>query len=367
MNNDSPGDGAQDDRAREDPAESRMTSSGWRILPRWWWILAALLMSATFAVRLLDQATGRLLLAAAIMISLFIACLRCLWRPAASFGARIAPVAVFTLIIATFFASVRFDEMDGNMMPRRVSLRWQPAPDERIAKLPENKPAGGVDLSQTTPDDYPQFLGLHRNGSVDVKLAADWSKNAPELLWKKTEFGAGHSGFAAVNGFAVTLEQRGPEEIVSCYEIATGDLAWSHAIVARHETVPGGVGPRSTPMIHNGRVYTLGATGVLQCLSGTTGDVLWAKNLLEEIETTPQAEFHTIQWGRAASPIIDQGRLIVPLGLKADPTAGGKRSDVDCARCRLGRRNLAQRIFPNQLRFARRFDNRRSAANPASL
>ena len=83
--------------------------------------------------------------------------------------------------------------------------------------------------------------------------------------------GAGWSGFAAVNGFAVTMEQRGPDELVTCYTIATGEVQWAHALTARHGTIMGGVGPRATPTIHAGRVYALGATGVLRCLDGATG------------------------------------------------------------------------------------------------
>ena len=83
--------------------------------------------------------------------------------------------------------------------------------------------------------------------------------------------GAGWSGFATVNGFAVTLEQRGPLEILACYEIATGKARWTQEEETRHESELGYVGPRSTPTIHNGRVYALGATGRLRCVNGSDG------------------------------------------------------------------------------------------------
>lgn len=315
---------AESDAPESKTVAEHVPARSWRAFPMWWRVLTVVLVGLSFAVRSLDQAGGRLSLAAAVAISIFLVCLRCLWRPGASAVARVAPIAVFVGIIAAILASVRFDEMDGNMVPRRVSWRWEPAPDQQLQKLTPSQAVEGVDLSTTTSRDFPQFLGPRRDGKISLPLDPDWDTSPPELIWKKDEFGAGHSGFAAVNGLAVTLEQRGDEEVVSCYQIETGELVWMHGIQARHETVPGGVGPRSTPTIHEGRVYTMGATGVLHCLDGATGSVIWENDLVAAIGTTPADEYYTIQWGRAASPIIDQGRLIVPLGLK-----GGEGSEEE--------------------------------------
>jgi outer membrane protein assembly factor BamB len=115
------------------------------------------------------------------------------------------------------------------------------------------------------------------------------------------------------------MEQRGAEEWVTCYEITTGNSVWGHAIEARHENPLGGVGPRATPTIHQGRVYALGATGVLRCLDGATGRLLWGDDLrkrygVDAILAWNVADEGFVQWGRAASPLIVDNLVVVPGG-----------------------------------------------------
>ena len=76
------------------------------------------------------------------------------------------------------------------------------------------------------------------------------------------------------------------------------------AVPTRHETVLGGVGPRSTPTIHEGIVYTTGATGWLHGIVGATGQVLWKKNILAELGIDAAAHAAAVAWGRAGSPLI---------------------------------------------------------------
>ncbi len=128
-----------------------------------------------------------------------------------------------------------------------------------------------------------------------------------------------------MNGFAVTQEQRGDEEWVTCYEALTGKLMWMHSQRARHDTTLGGVGPRSTPTIHKGRVYALGATGILNCLDGATGKVLWTHRLQEEYGLTPDTDLANMAWGRSGSPLIVDDLVVVPGG---GPAQGRKVSLV---------------------------------------
>ena len=174
----------------------------------------------------------------------------------------------------------------------------------------------GVDLRTTTPNDMPRFLGrLGQPLSIDFNIETDWAAHPPEEVWRR-KMGAGWSSFSVVNGFAVTLEQRGTDELVSCYRAADGELMWWDVHPARHETILGGIGPRSTPTIHEGRVYATGATGLLRCLDGATGKRLWDVDLLGLVDSNPDEDLGRVAWGRSSSPLIVDDTVVVPVGGK---------------------------------------------------
>lgn len=225
--------------------------------------------------------------------------------------ARLGTAAAVILAVVLTAVMCRIDHVSGDLIPV-LAFRWRADPDEVLEKLTA---AGGVvDLATTTEHDFPQFLGPQRNLTVPgVTLNRNWVNNPPKLAWRSS-IGAGWSGFAVVNGFAVTMEQRGEEELVTCYEASTGGLQWYHAVRTRHRTILGGVGPRSTPTIDSGKVYALGATGVLRCLDGATGKEIWSDDLLARIGVTPREDLKAVAWGRSASPLVVDGLVIVPLG-----------------------------------------------------
>ena len=203
-------------------------------------------------------------------------------------------------------------EFDGDMTP--VAFHWpgQKAKDYQLDAPPETNSA--VDLKTETPDDFPQFLGPNRDGKLSgTYFAYDWITEKPKLLWKRP-IGPGHSGFATRNGFAVTMEQRGDQELTTCYDIQTGELKWSYAENTRHHSWLGKLGPRSTPTIFDGFVYCLGGNGHLACLDGSTGELVWKKDLFQEFGTSIQEEKNTVTWGRAASPLVFDDKVVVPAG-----------------------------------------------------
>ena len=229
-----------------------------------------------------------------------------------SASARYGTLLIVVGGIFAFFSLVRVEGVSGELIPT-FRMRWSKAPDE-LLENPESDTADHVDLQTTTKDDFPGFLGPKRSGHVsDVALATDWSKNKPKILWK-LEVGAGWSAFSAVNGFAVTMEQRGDQEWVTCYEIETGKLRWATPSPGRHETTMGGIGPRSTPTIHAGRVFTVGATGLVRCLDGATGKVIWEDALLKRYKQSAAEEQGYVAWGRSNSPLIVDDLLVVPAG-----------------------------------------------------
>ena len=239
-------------------------------------------------------------------------------------GSFLPPLVIFALPV--LFLSLFYIDFGGDTQiafrPRFWS--WK---SENYLTLASGTPAG-VDLTTETKYDFPQFLGPDRNLRVDdnVVLDPDWESNPPELLWKN-DIGDAWSGFAVVNGFAVTQEQRGAEECVTCYNILTGELEWIYQAERRHEDILalGKVGPRATPTIHKGRVYTTGGNGILDCLDGRDGTLIWSANVpelvgIDLIKRTNSmgfdyaAENSSLTWGRSCSPLIYQDIVVVAAG-----------------------------------------------------
>lgn len=233
---------------------------------------------------------------------------------AAPHALRIAvPVAVVAVVVG-LVGALRIEETSGTLVPT-FRFRWQPRRDESLPPVAAAA-ADGIDLVTTTPDDFPRFLGpagVPVVAEPSVPLAGDWSTNPPQLRWKRP-IGAGWSAFAVVNGYAVTMEQRGPEELVTCYDVRNGEPVWSHAERTRHETILGGIGPRGTPTIHRGKVYALGAHGLIRCLDGATGKLLWKFDLFAATDNSPEKDIAGVAWGRSASPLIVDETVVVPMG-----------------------------------------------------
>jgi outer membrane protein assembly factor BamB len=231
---------------------------------------------------------------------------------------RFGTVMAVVGCIVLFFTAMRVEHVSGELVPT-FQPRWAKKIDETLQPATPSDSGAAADLATATSDDFPQFLGPQRTGRVEhVKLGQDWNSNPPRQLWKQS-IGAGWSAFSAANGFAVTQEQRGTDELVTCYEITSGKLVWSHATRTRHQTLPGGVGPRSTPAIHGGYVYALGATGEFVCLDGTNGKLVWRTNLLERYKVPPGTDELGVGWGRSNSPLVVDDLVIVPAG---GPAAG---------------------------------------------
>jgi outer membrane protein assembly factor BamB len=210
------------------------------------------------------------------------------------------------LVLVGLGLAFRMDGSYGDMNFQFV-WRWQKRPD--LPALSETVASTPRDVT-IHPGDFPQFLGPDRDAIVHgVALERDWSAHPPREVWRQP-VGAGWSAFAVAGDLAITQEQRGAEELVVARDRKTGDPVWSHGNGARFSEIMGGDGPRATPTVAGGRVYALGATGVLNCLEGATGKLLWSHDTLKESGES------NLQWGKSCSPLViaDPGLVVVSLG-----------------------------------------------------
>jgi outer membrane protein assembly factor BamB len=177
-------------------------------------------------------------------------------------------------------------------------------PVEKIEKKVDT-PTPTVELG---PAEWPGFRGPNRDSVVrNVRINTDWTASPPVQMWRRP-VGPGWSSFSVRGDLLYTQEQRGNEEIVGCYRVSTGEPVWRHADPVRFYESNGGAGPRGTPTIDKDRVYSMGATGILNALDARTGKRIWSH------DTSAENKREVPFWGISSSPLVVDDIVIVSVG-----------------------------------------------------
>jgi outer membrane protein assembly factor BamB len=165
--------------------------------------------------------------------------------------------------------------------------------------------ASGTAAAAVETAAWPGFRGPARDNILrGVAIGTNWSANPPQEIWRR-KVGPGWGSFVLIGNRLCTQEQRDDDEVVACYDSASGEPMWLHAYTARFWEALGGAGPRATPAYHDGRLYALGATGVLNCLDAATGAPSWTRNIADDTGA-PLPD-----WGFASSPLVVDDVVIV--------------------------------------------------------
>ncbi len=180
-----------------------------------------------------------------------------------------------------------------------------PACSESLSSSsPATTGASAKTMDESAGADWPQWRGPRQDGiSKEAGLLTEWPEGGPPEVWR-IKLGNGYSSLAVVGDRAYTAFGDEEGEYVVCIRATDGKIVWQVRSGGPYENSYGD-GPRATPTVHEGRVYSIGAKGDLLCLDAGSGDKIWGLNVLAEFEG------ENLDYGLSASPVIVDEKLIV--------------------------------------------------------
>jgi len=152
--------------------------------------------------------------------------------------------------------------------------------------------------------DWPQFLGPDANGiAPDTGINKDWNAKPPQVLWRTGLSDGGFAGPSVAAGKVFIIDRKGDIDVVRAIDTATGKDVWNFEYPDPGKENYGYA--RATPVVDNGKVYTLSRMGLLHCLDAESGAKLWSRDIRADFGGQPPS------WHYAMSPKIDGDKLIV--------------------------------------------------------
>jgi outer membrane protein assembly factor BamB len=161
--------------------------------------------------------------------------------------------------------------------------------------------------AQRSPRDYPQWRGRDRDGSASAFVEP---KAWPDHLTRrwKVEVGNGYATPIVIGNSVFAFARRDGNEVMAALDAATGKELWKTAYPAPYVLISAaaahGMGPKATPLFYNGKLYSVGNSGIVSAFEAATGRLLWQKPAPSNQET----------YGAAVSPVADKDVVIVHAG-----------------------------------------------------
>lgn len=180
----------------------------------------------------------------------------------------------------------------------------------RVALAP---PALLAILFLATPalaDDWPGWRGAGRDGlSKEAGLLQQWAAGGPPLEWKTSGIGEGFSSVAVVGDRIYTLGDKDGAQMIFALHRDDGRILWQTRLGPGFEDKRRGGGPRSTPVVDDGRLFALGTDGDLVCVDAESGKEIWRKSLTRDYGGKMMSH-----WRWSESPLVDGDRLVFTPG-----------------------------------------------------
>jgi outer membrane protein assembly factor BamB len=159
--------------------------------------------------------------------------------------------------------------------------------------------------------DWPQWRGPGRDGVARSFTPPGAWPDKPKTLWK-VQVGIGHSSPVVVGQRIYLLSRQEDREVATCFDLDTGKQLWRDSYSVDYTMHPAAVshgkGPKSTPVVANDKLYTLGISGILSCYDTATGKLKWRREFSKQFKTTSP------YFGTAASPVVRNGVVIAHVG-----------------------------------------------------
>lgn len=162
--------------------------------------------------------------------------------------------------------------------------------------------------------DWPQWRGPTRDGAIDFVAPKVW----PEKLtvkWK-VPIGEGYASPLLAGGRILEFTRQGDDEVAISIRPEDGGVLWKQSYPAPYQPVDAaakhGKGPKSTPLIYDGKLYTFGISGVLSAFDAATGKVQWRKDYSRDFRGTWP------MFGTSMSPVAADGLVVALIGTNDD-------------------------------------------------
>ncbi len=189
-------------------------------------------------------------------------------------------------------------EWRGGMIPHVELKKEDPSNSQHIV-------SNSASLREISTQ-WNQYRGPTRDGHIpNQSVAINWTEK-PHTLWK-VPAGAGHSSVLLAGQTVYTLEQTGDRETLFARNLANGKEKWKFAQQTKWDDMMSGIGPRSTPTLLDGKLYTLFSNGVLCCIHAKSGKLEWKTK-------TVDANYEFPEWGISCSPLVWNKLIILNLG-----------------------------------------------------